>query len=308
MTPQKRIVALTGVTGFLGGHVLDTFVAAGWHVRALVRRPHENTDAVTYIHGSLDHISALEALTAQADAVVHCAGLTKALSRSDFFDVNLGGTERLVEAAEKGGDPYFIQISSLAAREPLLSHYGASKAAADLVLSGRKRKLPWTIIRPPAIYGPGDHEILKIIKASRYGVLPAPGSSTNRFSMIHVADLARLIVQLATARRPQGTFEVDDLHPGGYRIEDVAKALDANVKIIPIARPVLEALGSLNELGAKFSRRPVALTRSNARYLSHSDWTVRSARRPSIPDWKPYFKLQQGMAETIKWYRDQGLL
>ncbi len=302
-----KTVALTGATGFLGAHVLDHFLERGWFVRALTRRPQPPRPGVEWIHGSLEHVSALEALTKAADSVVHIAGLTKAIGRSQFFDVNMEGTERLLMAAERVGAKHFVQVSSLAAREPSLSHYGASKAAGDLLLSGRPRSLRWTIIRPPAIYGPGDHEILKIIQVAESGFLPALGSRSNRFSMCFAPDLAATLVRAAENPHINGTFEVDDGH-GGYQISDIAAAIDAEVRIVTIPMPALWLGGVINGWRARITNTPAMLTRTTAQYLCHPDWTVQPDRRPPDALWAPGVTLKDGMAATIDWYRQNDLL
>ncbi|MCJ9430198.1 NAD-dependent epimerase/dehydratase family protein [Kordiimonas marina] len=307
-----KVIALTGATGFLGGHVIDSLLDAGHEVRALTRRPQEARDGVTWVPGDLSDKIALLELTRDADTLMHVAGLTKALNRDTFFDVNLGGTKLVLEAAAENGVRHVVNVSSLAAREPRLSHYGASKAAAELALSARRWPFSWVNVRPPAIYGPGDKEILKLLKASKLGLLPAPGSSKNRFSMIHAQDLARALTILAEGGHGTATYEIDDMKPSGYQLKDVAEALgskeDRRPRILPVPFPVLGTLGAINGLFASMIRRPAMLTLPTARYLCHNDWTVRSARRPILANWSPQFDLKTGLKDTMDWYRKNGLL
>lgn len=307
-----QVIALTGATGFLGGHVVDALTAAGHTVRALTRRPQEDRDGVTWVAGALDDAESLAALNTGADILVHVAGLTKALDRDTFFDVNVGGSKRLFEAAKEAGVAHVIHISSLAAREPRLSHYGASKAGTEMLLTARKWPFSWTIVRPPAIYGPGDKEILKLLKATKFGLLPAPGSVKNRFSMIHAADLAAAVAALTDRSGKQAILEVDDARTGGYTIKDVAAALPADssrsMRYIPVPYPVMATLGAVNDLIALATRRPAMLTLSTARYLCYPDWTVKEARRLKHAEWTPQFDLKSGLQDTIDWYRKNGLL
>lgn len=309
---EGKTVALTGATGFLGGHAVDSFLSAGYRVKALTRRPQEERDGLTWVSGSLDDRASLDTLCEGADTVVHIAGLTKALNRDIFFDVNVGGTRALLAAASDAGVEHVIHVSSMAAREPLLSHYGASKRASELVLTARNWPFTWTIVRPPAIYGPGDKEILKLMKALDYHLLPAPGSSRNRFSMIHGRDMADALVALSAGGHDKAIYEIDDQHPGGYAIADVAAALTpkggTKPIILPVPFPVLGFIGFLNGIVAHAVRKPAMLTLSTARYLCHNDWTVRNARRPNLNNWSPQFDLKSGLKNTTDWYRKNGLL
>ncbi|SDD53893.1 NAD-dependent epimerase/dehydratase family protein [Kordiimonas lacus] len=309
---DQKTVALTGATGFLGGHAVDCYLEAGYKVKALTRRHQAARDGVTWVSGDLDDDTALKALCDGTDVLVHIAGLTKALNRDIFFDVNVGGTKRLMEIAAKAGVGHVVHVSSMAAREPMLSHYGASKRASELVLTARNWPFTWTIVRPPAIYGPGDKEILKLFKALKYRLLPAPGSRHNRFAMIHGRDMASALVALSDGKNKSAVLELDDGKSGGYTLADVAEALggkhDKPPFILPIPFPILGLIGFINGLIATIIRRPVMLTMSTARYLCHKDWTVRNARRPHLTNWAPQYDLKAGLKSTIDWYRKNGLL
>lgn len=305
-------IALTGATGFLGGHVLRALESKGYRVKALTRTPKQNTDTIEWVKGSLTDEASLHKLVEGCDILLHLAGLTKALNRDIFFDINVGGSKTMLKAAQAAGVSHVIHVSSLSAREPRLSHYGASKAGAELLLTGRKWPFSWTIVRPPAIYGPGDKEILKLLKATRFGLLPAPGSVKNRFSMIHASDLADALVVLCDKSNGQAIIEIDDGLAGGYTVKDVAKALPdgetKTTKAISVPFPVLGSVGAINGLIAKAINRPAMLTLSTARYLSHADWTVKEPRRFKHPHWSPHFDLKAGLLDTIEWYRKNDLL
>lgn len=314
--PEKvkngQTIALTGATGFLGGHVLRELVEKGHKVKALTRRPQKETRNIEWVEGALDDAESLTRLVKGCDILLHIAGLTKALSRDIFFDVNVGGSKSLFNAASAVGVSHVIHISSMAAREPRLSHYGASKAGADMLLTARKWPFSWTIVRPPAIYGPGDKEILKLLKATKFGILPAPGGTKNRFSMIHAADLAKALVALCDKSNGQAIVEIDDGMTGGYTVSDVAKALPdgtgEKMRAIPLPLPVLGSIGAINGLVARAINRPAMLTLSTANYLCHPDWTVKEPRRFKHANWSPQFDLKAGLLDTIDWYRKNDLL
>lgn len=308
----SQTVALTGATGFLGGHVLKELQTAGFKIKALTRKPQAEHDEVDWITGALDDAESLATLVQGADILIHLAGLTKALSRDAFFDVNVKGSLALFNAAAAAGVKHIVHISSLAAREPELSHYGASKAGTELLLTARKWPFSWTIVRPPAIYGPGDMEILKLFQATRFGILPAPGSKKNRFSMIHASDLARAISVMCDHSNKAALIEIDDGKTGGYTIADVALALpiskDKALKQIALPYFLMAGLGAVNQLFSSVTRKPAMLTVSTARYLCHPDWTVREPRRFKHAQWMPQFDLKKGLADTIDWYRKKDLL
>lgn len=308
----RKIVAVTGATGFLGGHVLSALAAAGHSVRALTRRPQAAVDSVEWLSGSLEDEASLQALCRGADCLINIAGLTKAIRRADFFDVNANGTERVFSAAAQQDISHVVHISSLAAREPNLSHYGASKAATEDLLTQRQWSFGWSIIRPPAIYGPGDKEILKLLKASKIGILPAPGSTKNRFSMIHAADLATATVCRVTGAATHSVEEIDDEAVGAYQISDVIAALPnaaaKPVHAVPMPFPILAGIGAGGDLIARVTGKPSMLTVSTARYLCHPDWTVNETKRFQCENWSPQFDLKSGLDDTMQWYRKNQLL
>lgn len=308
----SQTIALTGGTGFLGKHVLNTLLEAGYSIKALTRQDQNERDGVIWVKGTLDDPDSLAALCEGATTLIHMAGLIKAVNRDAFFDVNVTGSKRLFDAAAATRVKHVIHISSLAAREPRLSHYGASKAGTELLLTARKWPFTWTIVRPPAIYGPGDTEILKLLKATHLGILPAPGSAANRFSMIHVKDMAGAITALCNGSNSMGVLEIDDEKSGGYQLKDVAAALSSENKKAPRTIPIpfwlIGTIGAINGMIASAINRPAMLTLSTARYLCHPDWTVREPRRPRLPNWSPQFDLKAGLSDTIDWYKKNGLL
>lgn len=312
---MKQTVALTGATGFLGRHLLDVLLTDGYKVRALTRKNQELRTNVEWIRGDLSDPAAMTALTKNTDIVVHAAGLIKAKSRTEFFRINRDGTERLLKSARDNGIKRFLFLSSIAAREPHLSHYAASKAAAEGLLLDREWPFETLVMRPPGIYGPGDMEILKILKATKYGFLPAPGNMKNRFSMIHAVDLARSISLLIKSKSfgAKNLIEIDDGKENGYTIPEVAICIadatgDKIAKCISIPRWILQSFGGINLLISKALSTTPMLTPAKANELSHADWTVSSERKISINGWKIKHDLTSGLKNTIEWYRQNKFL
>lgn len=299
-------LALTGGTGFVGGRLLRLAVAEGHQLRALTRRPQQDERGVDWITGALDHRETLQRLVEGCDAVIHVAGVLKARTRADFDAGNVTGTVNMLAAATAGGVHRFVHVSSLAAREPELSLYGASKARAERIVMDSG--LDWAIVRPPAVYGPGDAEMLDLFKAARGGFVPLP--PRGRLSIIHADDLARLLLALAAPDAPHRILlEPDDGQPRGYSHKEFARAIGAAVERRPLS---VSIPAPLLKLGARFDqllrRGGAKLTSDRAAYFCHEDWVADPAKRPPADLWQPRIGASSGMAETAAWYTAQGWL
>ncbi|WP_375397653.1 SDR family oxidoreductase [uncultured Sphingomonas sp.] len=299
------IIAVTGGTGFVGGHVLDQALATGHQVRALTRRPQPERGGVTWIAGALDDAASLAMLVAGADAVLHIAGVINAPDRAGFAAGNIEGTRAVIAAAHGAGVRRFVQVSSIAAREPGLSDYGWSKAEADQLLMASC--LDWTIVRPPAIFGPRDHEMLELFRLAKRRAIPLPPAG-GRASLIAVGDLARLLVALpaSNALTPQ-IVEPDDGTPDGWDHRDLARAIGAamgkRVLPLPLSRALLAAASRV-ERGLR--RGKAKLTADRVRYFCHPDWVSHAPVPPDI--WQPSSDTPAALAATAQWYRANGLL
>ena len=217
-----RTLAVTGGTGFVGAHLLRLALDQGYDVRALTRGWKPPEDEIAWVDGALDRPDSLVKLCTGADAVIHIAGAINAPHRADFETVNAGGTAGVVDAARKAGVRRFIHFSSLAAREPELSAYGWSKMKSEKLVAASG--LNWTILRPPAVYGPGDKETLELFRMARRGVVALP--PRGHFSVIHVEDLCRLVLALLDEPDTWGeTYEPDDGRVGGWEHRHFARTL-----------------------------------------------------------------------------------
>ncbi len=296
---------MTGGTGFVGQAVLDMMADRGIAARALARKVPDNRPEVEWIAGNLGDAGALGELVSGTDAVIHIAGLTNNPDPAQFEVANVAGTAAMLEAAQQAGVNRFVFVSSLSAREPKLSAYGASKAAAeDLV--GRS-KLDWTTVRPPAVYGPRDTDMFELFRSARYGFIPLPpGGAT---SMIHVGDLAALLLDLvpSSAQTRRKTFEPDDGREGGWSYKEMAGAIGDAVGR-PVFAPNLPAQLLRGAAGVdKLLRGGNAkLTADRVGYMCHPNWVVRSDRAVPTDVWKPSVDTRAGLKSTAEWYRDQG--
>lgn len=297
---------MTGGTGFVGGASIDAALAEGHLIRALTRRPQANRDGVTWVSGALDDTASLAELCAGADCVLHIAGVVNAPDRTGFIAGNITGTEKMLAAAKAAGVARLVHVSSLAARERGLSNYCWSKAEAEdrVIASG----LDWQMVRPPAVYGPGDTEMLDLFRMAARGVVMLPPAG--RMSVIHVADLARLLVRLAAGAGETGAiYEVDDGAPRGWSHADFADALGDAVgrKVRAFSTPKLAL--HLAAQGDRLLRgKGAKLTPDRARYIAHSDWTADQQMRPASQLWRAEIPTRQGLAETARWYRAEGWL
>ncbi len=294
-------IALTGATGFLGGHVLRRSLEAGHSVRALTRKAQPPREGVEWIVGALEVAASLATLCDGTDAIIHVAGVVNG-DAATFDTGNRLGTVAMLAAAT---GKRFIHVSSLAAREPQLSNYGASKRAAeDAVVAS---PLDWRIVRPPAIYGTGDTDNLELFRFAKLGVLPLPPGG--RMSVIHADDMARLVVALTESGETHAFYEADDAMPGGWSHADFARAIGSAVgrKVVTIPLPA-----PLVRVGAKLDgalRGPRAkLTADRAAYFCHPDWVIDAAKRPPVKLWTPKIATAAGLAATAAWYRAEGWL
>jgi nucleoside-diphosphate-sugar epimerase len=299
-------LAVTGGTGFVGSHLTDVALAAGHEVKALTRRAQEPRERVIWISGSLDDREALKALVEEADAVIHVAGVINAPDEAGFEQGNVTGTLAMLAAATAGGVRRFVHVSSLAAREPKLSLYGASKARAEELVESSG--LDWAIVRPPAVYGPGDKETLELFKMAKRGLVLLPPKG--RVSLIHVDDLARLLLALTARGTPKRlVIEPDDGTPGGWSHKDFAKALGQAVGRRNVAlsapRPLLRLAARIDRL---VRRGRAKLTPDRAAYFSHPDWVVSSGRFPPPDLWHPRVETHEGLAATACWYEEHEWL
>ncbi len=312
---MTRTIALTGGTGFIGQHLIQHLIDQGWRVRTMTRRPppNEARPQVTWIPGDLQDRPALLELCTEADTLVHCAGAIKAATRSGFYETNETGTQNIMDAAAQMGCSRYVHLSSLVAREPQLSDYASSKRAAEKVVASLGPAVNWTILRPPAVYGPGDRETLKIMRVMTYGIALIPGSASHRTSFIHETDLCRAITACVSSDTLSGeTIELRDASPGGYDWHAICAAAGAalgrKVSGIPIPHSVLWPVAALNEGFASITGRAAMMTRGKLRELFHDDWAVNENRLCDTTDWHPQIDLENGFAETFDWYRKAGWL
>ncbi len=303
------LIAITGATGFVGSAVLNEALAQGHQVRALTRRDQPERARVEWVRGDLADTAALAALVAGADAVLHVAGLTNTPDPAEFEAANVTGTANVLAAMKGASVKRLVFVSSLAAREPKLSSYGASKARAETLVEASG--IDWTIVRPPAVYGPRDIDMLDLFRAAKWGVVPLPAGGAT--SIIHADDLAGLLVALAAgnaAPTRKQIYEPDDGREGGWSHKELAQAIGhavgrGSVFAPHLPRTVLDIAAAADRL-ARGDR--AKLTADRVGYMCHPNWVSRFDRKVPPGVWSPGIASEDGLKATAEWYKRAGWL
>lgn len=298
-------VAITGITGFVGRTLAQRLLTAGVAVRGLVRRPDADLPAaVERITGDLDDPHALDALIMDTSLVVHCAGAVRGRVRADFDRVNVAGTRTLLaRIGQNHPGVRLIHLSSLAARAPDLSHYAASKRAAEDLFDDDIR-CRWTLLRPTAIYGPGDKELAPLLQSMARGFAPTPAVEGARVTLIHIDDVIdAILAAAASVDSVSGCFELSDAHSEGYAWDELCSAVAAlrqrKVRRIPVPVALLEGLGRINLTLSGWLGYAPMLSPGKARELTHPDWSCDLAPFTAASGWQPRVDLARGLSSVL---------
>jgi len=321
---------VTGATGFVGSHVVEALAARGDEVVVLARDPARAAPlapfGVRVALGSLDDPAALAAAVAGSEVVFHLAGLTAAARPEDYHRANAEGTSRLLDAVRAAAPSLgrFVYVSSQAAVGPSapgqrlaedapcrpVTAYGRSKLAGEDVVR-RTAGVPWTIVRPPAVYGPRDREFLTLFRMVRRGVAAVFGGGGQQVSLVFAPDLADAIVRAGTVPAAAGrTYHA--AHPEAVRTRDlvgaIAIALGRRPLVVPvpgaIATPIVAAIGAL----AAARGRPSVLNRDKMAEFLAPAWLLASDAAERDLGWRARHDVAAGTRLTAEWYRAQGLL
>lgn len=298
----------------MGQHVLVALRQAGWRIRLLVRgdpRLCLGDEAVELVPGTLDDERALRDLVSGSDAVVHMAGAIKARTREQFMEVNGKGTTAVATAWQTyAPDARFVMVSSLAAREPTLSHYAASKKQGERALE--KLDGAACILRPCAIYGPGDRESLPLFKMSAWPFQPLLNGPDARLCFVHIHDVAAAIAVCAQRDAPDGVFELSDPRLAGYSWREVAEMVcdvaERRYRPVKLPQPVFKMLGIVGDMKAALMGTAEMLTSQKVSEALHPDWSSSKSRQLPATLWRPDYDLRSGFHQTLAWYRQAGWL
>jgi len=306
---MNRTIALTGATGFIGSALARRLSAGGWSVRALVRPSSSKVRVAGLvterIDGTLEDLASLRCLVKGAETVVHCAGLVRAVSQEDFIRVNVDGVTKLAHAAaEQQPSPRFLLLSSLAAREPDVSPYAASKRQGEMALTAAAGEMAWTVLRPPAVYGLGDQALPPLLRWMARGLAPVLGPETVRFSLLHVDDLAEAVLRcLDSGIFERRTFELHDGHLNGYTwsevIDTVARLRARSVLRVKVPETMLELVAKLNTALSRIAGSAPMLTPWKVRELQHPNWVCDNGAISRAIGWVPRVSLEDGLRLTL---------
>ncbi len=308
---MTQVIAVTGASGFIGQAVCARLSAAKYTVRALIRAPQQaSLPALRHVQpiaGNLFEDASLRRLVEGADAIIHCAGRVRGATTACFDQVNVEGTRNLLQAINAAAmTPRLLALSSLAAREPQLSYYAASKRNAEQLIEQHGRNIAWTILRPPAVYGPGDRELLPVFKLMARGIALTAGSTRARFSMLFIDDLSAAVeAWLQADSQVPGIFALDDGRQGGYDWHEVSdyvgRLCERKVRLVQAPAWLLDTPAWINSrLGVLFGTTPM-LTPQKLRELRHSDWVCDSREFQQAYNWQPGIQLPEGLQSTPNW-------
>lgn len=320
-------VLVTGGTGFVGRHLVDVLLARGDRVTVLLRTPAKARGlaerGVILSPGTLDDGASLERACAGQEAIYHLAGLVAARSEREFMAVNRDGTASLLRAAAATGAPRFVYVSTLAAAGPSvrgsrhrdasvgapLTAYGRSKLAGEAAV--RAAALPWTIIRPPAVYGPHDTEFLTVFKAARLGVVPIFGDGRQELSLIYGPDLALALARTGGSAPTIGaSFYAShpELVTSAQLVRTIAGAVGRTARIVPLPRWLAEGVFRVTSTAARVRGKATLLTPDKAREFFAEAWTCEPDQLTSATAWRATHDLAAGARATADWYRGAGWL
>jgi len=324
---------VTGATGFVGSHLVRALLDRGDEVVCFVRDLDRaqllfGDIAPQLIRGDLNSSESLRSGCEGADVIYHSAGLTTARSRAGFFAVNVEGTQNVLDAATDvaPGLKRFVLVSSQAAAGPsqkgtptlesdppsAVTHYGESKLAGEDRV--RESGLPWTIVRPCAVYGPGDAAFLPVFKLLRIGIMPVLGSTAQELSMIHVADLVNALLGAVQPTTESQTYFA--CHPEIVTARTFAKHISSAVAPRRRSRPLVFGLPALvaramlivTDAAAGLVGKSTFLSVDKGNEFLAEAWVCSPKKLEEATGWRAEISLDEGVRTTAKWYREHDWL
>ncbi|HQQ76414.1 MAG TPA: NAD-dependent epimerase/dehydratase family protein [Thermoanaerobaculia bacterium] len=321
------LVSLTGGTGFVGSHVADALLAAGYRVRALVRRPDDvawlKGTGVDLVKGDVRDAATLPALVEGASAVVHVAGKTSARNEAEYMAANAAGTENVAAASRRHAPgAHVVLVSSQAAGGPSVggvpvkagdqprpvSAYGRSKLAGEEAL--RRSGVPFTILRPSGVYGPRETAIRDLFVAASKGVVPILAGGRPRIQLAYGPDVAAAVAG-ALERGPRGeTFYV--AHPEvldyGSIAETLSRLPSRKPWRLPVPSGVVRGAGHLAGAVSRFGKGPPVFNAEKANEMLQEAWLcdVSDAQAALGQPFRTDFAT--GSRLTWDWYLERGWL
>ncbi len=329
--PDSRKALVTGANGFVGSHLVEGLLHKGYQVRCLVRKTSNlrwlSGVSVEYVYGDIADKDSLEGAVQGVDVVFHCAGLTKARSREEYFKANAEGTENLVEVCLEHNPELkrFVYVSSQAAvgpgadEKPLdeaapcrpITYYGESKLEGEKIVLDHVSKLPMTIVRPPAVYGPRDTDILGFFKVANSGFRISFGFGKSFLSLVYVKDLVDGIILAAESPQSMGQtyFVADDrVYSWKEAFQIIAAVLDKKTIPLRIPRSLVFSLAFVTQSFCALTGKAAVLNVQKAREITRRYWGLDVSKAKAELGFSPEHDLVKGAEETVKWYREMGWL
>jgi nucleoside-diphosphate-sugar epimerase len=311
---------VTGATGFIGSHLCENLIRRGYEVTCLVKKTSnlkwiENLD-IKLVFGDCTNLESLQNAVNGFDFIFHLAGLTKSCSEKDFFFINTTGTENLMKTVLEKNHKIkrLIYLSSLSATGPSrngnplredsepspVSNYGKSKLEGEKAVLKYRNMTPITILRPPAVYGPRDRDLLIFFKMIKSGIFPDWGKSY--YSLLYVDDLVQGIILSAEEREAEDKifFLSDSKFYSGKEIAlEISSAL--NIKITPLKVPKF-VMPFFAFLGERITKNSI-FNRDKMKELRHSHWICDSIKAREEIGFTTKVGLKEGIKWTADWYR-----
>jgi dihydroflavonol-4-reductase len=323
-------IALTGATGYTGSRLLATLLSRGHDVRALVRgssaRP-PGDGSVVWVEGDLRDADAPQRLVDGVDAVVHVAAVYRTAGHPDAYyrDINVGGTERLLEAATRAGVRRFVHTSTVGVHGHVSNPpadesapiapgdiYQATKVEAEAraLAFHRERALPVAVVRPAAIYGPGETRLLKLFRAIARGRYAVVGSGRAFYHPVYIDDLVD--GYLLALERPEAVGEAFILGGPQYVTQQELALLVARHtggRVLPFhvpAAPLRWAAALVEAVCVPLGIEPPLHRRRVEFWTKSRAFSIEKARR--VLGYEPKVGVDEGVARTARSYREAGWL
>lgn len=325
------VALVTGATGFIGSVVAQKLLEQGYRVKCLARATSNRrwlaNLQVEFVIGDLFADEELLKACDEVTHIIHLAGLTKARHKQEYFRANSEGTANLLRVASRAakGLSRFVYVSSQAAAGPSIdgnpvteddpphpvSIYGESKLLGERACVEMAARVPWTIVRPPAVYGPREHDIFAYFQQVNRGFRLQLGAGERWMSIVHVDDLARGI--LTAAQHPKSveeTYFIANADPCEWsRVgELIAKALGRKTLRVILPTFVASVLAAASEAVSAVTRKPALLGFDKMRELQQPGWICSSQKIAAQLGFQCTVPLEEGMARTAAWYREHGWL
>lgn len=331
LTLDHSTVLVTGASGFIGSHLVDALLQRHCKVHCLVRRTSDlrwlDRTKVQLHYGNLTESFPLGDSLEKTDYVFHCAGLTRAKTRKDYFQANADACRVLYEQCTALGKNLkrIVHISSLASVGPSLpnqpvdedtpckplTYYGKSKLAGEEIARQYSSSLPIVILRPPVVYGPREVNFFTFIKGISKGWNLQLGSQQRTLSLIYVADLVQAMLKAAVASSlGKNVYFITDgkLYRWDEVVETTVKLLNVRIRSIRIPDSFLGPFGLFMDFVSIYRTNAPLLDSQRTIDIRQSTWTASSSRFFEDFEFQPQFDLTTGLSETVNWNKKQGFL